>query len=68
MIRFLLPPFLLRMDFFVVLMRSGMLCLVGLGIYLAIARLLRIRELSEVQQLINSKFNCESLLLHGPDQ
>ncbi len=66
-IRSLLPQFLLRMDFYVILLRSGMLCLVGLGIYLAIARLLRIRELSEVQRLINCKFNHESLLQHRPD-
>ncbi len=50
--RFLLPQFLLRMDFYVVLLRSGMLCLVGVSIYLLIARLLGIHELSELQHLI----------------
>jgi putative peptidoglycan lipid II flippase len=56
-IRSVLPQFLLRMDFHVILLRSGMLCFVGLGIYLVIARLLRIDELSEVQGLIARKFN-----------
>jgi putative peptidoglycan lipid II flippase len=66
-IRALLPPFLLRMDFFVVLMRSGMLCLVGLGIYLVIARLLRIEELSEAKRLIRCKLSYETLLRHKPN-
>lgn len=54
-IRSVLPQFLLRMDFSVVLLRSGMLCFVGLGIYLVIARLLKIDELSELQGLIARK-------------
>jgi len=49
LIRLLLPQFFLRMDFCVLLLRSGMLCLIGLGIYLITARLLGIHELSEVQ-------------------
>ena len=61
LIRYLLPQFLLGMDLFVVLMRSGILCLVGLGIYLAIARLLRIQELSEIQRLITHKLNHRAL-------
>jgi putative peptidoglycan lipid II flippase len=56
-IRSVLPQIFLRMDFYVVLLRSGMLCFVGLGIYLVIARLLRIDELSEVQGMIARKFN-----------
>jgi putative peptidoglycan lipid II flippase len=59
--RFLLPQFLLGMDLFFVLLRSGILCLVGLGMYLIIARLLRIQELSEIQQLISRKLNHKAL-------
>jgi peptidoglycan biosynthesis protein MviN/MurJ (putative lipid II flippase) len=61
LIRFLLPQFLLRMDLDVILLRSGMLCLVGLGIYFVIARLLKINELSEIQRLINRKLNHRAL-------
>jgi putative peptidoglycan lipid II flippase len=60
-IRFLLPQFLLRMDLNVILLRSGMLCFVGLGIYFVIARLLKIHELSEIQRLINRKLNRRPL-------
>jgi putative peptidoglycan lipid II flippase len=66
-IRFLLPQFLLRMDLFLVLLRSGMLCFVGLGIYLVIARLLRIEELSEAKRLISCKLSYETLLRHKPN-
>ena len=57
LIRLLLPQFFLRMDFYVVLLRGGMLCLIGLGIYLIISRLLGIHELSEIQALISRKLN-----------
>jgi putative peptidoglycan lipid II flippase len=67
MIRSVLPQFILRMDFYVVLLRSGMLCLVGLTLYLAIARLLRIGELSEIQRLIARKFNHAALLRPKPN-
>jgi putative peptidoglycan lipid II flippase len=60
-IRSILPQFLLQMDLYVVLLRSGTLCLIGLGIYLAIARLLMIGELSEVQGLIARKSNHAAL-------
>jgi len=60
-IRSLLPDFLLRMDLDVILLRSGMLCLIGLGIYLVIARLLNIHELSEIQRLMNRKLNHRAL-------
>jgi putative peptidoglycan lipid II flippase len=49
--RLFLPQFFLRMDFYVVLLRGGMLCLIGLGIYLTTTRLLGIHELSEVEAL-----------------
>jgi putative peptidoglycan lipid II flippase len=65
--RSVLPQFLLRMDFYVVLLRSGVLCLVGLSIYLAIARLLKIDELSEVRALIARKFNHTALLRPRPN-
>lgn len=51
-IRSLLPQFLLSMDFAILLARSGLLCLAGLGIYLGIVRLLGVRELPEVQEMI----------------
>jgi putative peptidoglycan lipid II flippase len=57
LIRLLLPEFFLRMDFYVVLLRSGMLCLIGLGIYLITTRLLGIHELSEIWALISRKLN-----------
>ena len=60
-IRSLLPDFLLRMDLDVILLRSGMLCLIGLGIYCVIARLLNIHELSEIQRLMNRKLNHRAL-------
>jgi hypothetical protein len=60
-IRLSLPQFLLRMDLDVILLRSGMLCLVGLAIYLFVARLLKIHELSEIQRLINRKLNRRAL-------
>jgi putative peptidoglycan lipid II flippase len=60
-IRSLLPQFLLRMDLDVILLRSAMLCFVGLGIYFVIARLLKIHELSEIQRLINRKLNRRAL-------
>jgi putative peptidoglycan lipid II flippase len=66
-IRFLLPQFLLRMDLNVILLRSAMLCFVGLGIYFVIARLLKIHELSEIQLLINRKLNRKHYLRHRPD-
>jgi len=47
----------LRMDLDIILLRSGMLCLFGLGIYFGVARLLRIHELSEIRQLIKRKLN-----------
>jgi hypothetical protein len=59
LIRLFLPHFLSGMDFPSVLVRSGTLCFVGLGFYLIIARLLGIRELEEVQELIRHK------LTHG---
>ena len=60
-IRSLLPDFLLRMDLDVILLRSGMLCLIGLGIYLVVARVLKIHELSEIQRLMNRKLNHRAL-------
>jgi putative peptidoglycan lipid II flippase len=57
----LLPDFLLRMDLDVILVRSGMLCSIGLGIYCVIARLLNIHELSEIQRLMNRKLNHRAL-------
>jgi hypothetical protein len=60
-IRSLLPDFLLRMDLDVILLRSGMLCLIGLGIYFVIARLWKIHELSESQRLMNRKLNPRAL-------
>ncbi len=57
MIRSLLPQLLLRMDLLFVLMRSGVLCLAGLGIYLVIARLLKIHELSEMYRLLMGKLD-----------
>jgi putative peptidoglycan lipid II flippase len=60
-IRSLLPDFLLRMDLDVILLRSGMLCLIGLAIYCVIARLLNIHELSEIQRLMNRKLNHRAL-------
>jgi putative peptidoglycan lipid II flippase len=60
-IRSLLPDFLLRMDLDVILLRSGMLWLIGLGIYLVVARLLKIHELSEIQRLMNRKLNHRAL-------
>ena len=60
-IRSLLPQFVLGMGLFVVLMRSGMLCLVGLGIYLIVARLLRIQEFSDIQQLLTHKLDHRAL-------
>jgi putative peptidoglycan lipid II flippase len=65
-IRSLLPEFLLRTDLFVVLMRSGILCLAGLGIYLVIARLLRVQELSEMQRLLSRKLDQGARLQHRP--
>jgi putative peptidoglycan lipid II flippase len=56
-VRSLLPQFLLSMEFAILLVRSGLLCLVGLGIYLAIVRLLRVRELPEVQEMIVRKLS-----------
>ena len=65
-IRSVLPQFLLGMDLFVVLLRGGMLCLVGLGIYLVIARLLRIQELSEMHRLLSYKLNHDARLQRRP--
>jgi putative peptidoglycan lipid II flippase len=56
-VRFFLPQFLLGMDLFVLLVRGGILCLVGLGIYLIIAWLLRIKELSEMRRVLGHKLN-----------
>jgi putative peptidoglycan lipid II flippase len=67
-IRFLLPQFLLRMDLLVVLLRGGMLCLVGLGIYLVIAWLLKIHELSEMYRLLMGKLNHGARLRHRPSE
>jgi hypothetical protein len=49
------------MDLDVILLRSGMLCFIGLGIYLVVARLLNIHELSEIQRLMNRKLNHRAL-------
>ncbi len=67
LIRFLLPQFLLRMDFYVVVLRSGMLCLIGLSIYLIIARLLGVHELSEVQRLMGRKFKRPKVMHPADD-
>jgi putative peptidoglycan lipid II flippase len=48
-IRLLLPRVLLNMDFFIVLLRSVILCGFGLGIYVFVARQLGVREFAEVE-------------------
>jgi len=51
-IRLLLPRAIQNMDFFIVLMRSLILCGIGLGIYVFIARQLGIREFAEVEGML----------------
>ena len=64
LIRSLLPQFLLRMDVFVVLMRGGIVCVTGVGIYFLIAWLLRIQELWEMRRLLSWKVNQGASLRH----
>ncbi len=64
LIRPLLPQFLLGMDFWIVLLRSGMLCLVGLAIYLATAQLLGVGELKEIRGMLSGKLAHFDVLLH----
>jgi len=52
LIRLVLPHFLLNMDFFIVLTRSLVLCGIGLGIYVFVARQLGIREFAEVEGML----------------
>jgi hypothetical protein len=47
-----LPRFLSGMNFDIVLLRSGLLCIVGLGAYSGFAWLLRVKELAEVRGMI----------------
>jgi putative peptidoglycan lipid II flippase len=55
LIRRLLPQFLVGMEFSIVLLRSGMLCLVGLTVYLATAQLLGVGELKEMRRMLGGK-------------
>ena len=64
LIRPLLPQFLLGMDLLIVLLRSGMLCLVGLAIYLASAHLLGVGELKEIRRMLSGKLAHFDVLLH----
>jgi putative peptidoglycan lipid II flippase len=50
--RRVLPHVLLNMDFFIVLLRSLILCGIGLGIYVFVARQLGIREFAEVEGML----------------
>jgi putative peptidoglycan lipid II flippase len=65
-IRASLPHFSLNMDLYSVVLRSAILCFVGLGIYLVLARLFRIQELAEIKGLIKRKFSNRARLRHNP--
>jgi putative peptidoglycan lipid II flippase len=65
-LRLSLPHFLSSMDLYIVVLRSAVLCFVGLGTYLVLARLLRIQELSEVKELIKRKFSNRARWQHKP--
>jgi putative peptidoglycan lipid II flippase len=65
-IRVSLPHFLMSMDLYLVLLRSGILCFIGLGMYLVLARLLRIKELSEVKGLLKRKFSNRARMQQKP--
>jgi putative peptidoglycan lipid II flippase len=65
-LRLSLPHFLSSMDLYIVVLRSAVLCFVGLGTYLVLARLLRIQELSEVKELIKRKFGNRARWQHKP--
>lgn len=66
LIRPLLPQFLLSMDFPIVLLRSGMLCLAGLAIYLGAAQLLGVKELAEIRGMLSGKLAHFEFLQHKP--
>jgi hypothetical protein len=55
-VRVLLLQLLPGMHLAVILMRTIVLCSVGLGIYLALARFLGIRELAKFERLLLSRF------------
>jgi putative peptidoglycan lipid II flippase len=50
--RRVLPHVLLNMDFFIVVLRSLILCGIGLGLYVFVARQLGVREFAEVEGML----------------
>jgi putative peptidoglycan lipid II flippase len=50
--RRVLPHVLLSMDFFIVVLRGLILCGIGLGLYVFVARQLGVRELAEVEGML----------------
>jgi hypothetical protein len=53
-------------EFWIVLLRSCSLCLVGLAIYLATAQLLGVGESAEIRKMLGGKFAHFESLLHKP--
>ena len=55
-LRSLLLPYLPLTEIWAVLARGALLCVVGLGLYILLAWLLRVAELGELWRLLSGRF------------